>query len=270
MALNWIDPKEFSFNAFLLLERFQIKMMLQSAGWRNDKDEWRRSMGIALNANPAVRWYFEQHCPESASFITEITENAPVTIEAAEIRNAEMYALISVEDFITYTRPVLMDTNCDFIYAWDKARLFEMADFTGKTVLDVGSGSGRLAFAAAEKAAWVYAVEPVSTLRQYLHDKIIREGIVNVRVTDGMADSLPYPDNTFDIVMSGHVIGDDYSAELAEIERVCSVGGWLLDCPGDGTCDHRPVVELSKRGWEEMCYIGNVGGVTRRYRKQVV
>ena len=277
MPLGWINPEDFSFNSFLLMDRFQIRLMFDSGGWRNDKAEWRQSMGIALNANPAVRWYFENKCPETAETVRDIAAAASAATDAAEIRKAEVYALLSVEDFVLYTRPRLMDRNCSFIYAWEKRRLFEMADFRGKTVLDVGSGSGRLAFAAAEQAEWVYASEPVDSLREYLRDKIKRERIGNMRVVDGMAGNLAYPDSTFDIVMSGHVVGDDWDAETAELARVCKSGGWLLDCPGDeapvGACGHgkrhEASPELVRRGWEPMYYTGTLGGEVYRYRKQV-
>lgn len=162
-----------------------------------------------------------------------------------------------------------MDEKCDFIYAWKKERLFELADFRGKTVLDVGSGSGRLAFAAAEKAKEVYASEPVDCLREYLRDRVRKEKIENVRVVDGMADSLAYPDNTFDIVMSGHVVGDDYDAELSEIFRVVKSGGWVLDCPGEESRKCVPDTELLRRGFEEFHYTSPLGGDVYRYRKQV-
>jgi hypothetical protein len=265
MALNWIDVHDFSFNSFLLMERFQIRML---CGYR-DRPEWRNKMGIALRHNPAVQWYFIHKCPECASVVEEITAMAPDGLEAEEIRKAEAFALASVEDFVTYTRPEIMDTNCNFINGWNKERLFELADFTGKIVLDVGSGSGRLAFAAAEHARQVYASEPVDTLREYLRDKIAREEIRNVRVVDGMAHSLAYPDDTFDIVMSGHVVGDDYDAEIAELARVVKSCGWLLDCPGEDDRKRNPDGELYKRGWEEFHYISIFGGDVYRYRKQV-
>ena len=63
MTLSWINPEDYSFNSFLLLERFQINLMMNSGGWRNDKVEWRRSMGVALNANPAVKWYLKGALP---------------------------------------------------------------------------------------------------------------------------------------------------------------------------------------------------------------
>ncbi len=269
MSLNWINPEDFSFNSFLLMERFQIRLMMKAGGWRNDNLEWRYSMGVALNANPAVKWYFEHKCPECSAEVNEIVASAPTLTDTAAIRTAEVYALASVEDFVIYTRPELMAESCDFIYGWDKKRLYEMADFADKVVLDVGSGSGRLTFAAAELAKEVYASEPVDTLREYIREVIAQKGIKNVRVCDGMAHALPYPDNTFDIVMSGHVVGDDYEAEISELTRVCKPGGWVLDCPGDSVGDMKPSEEGVARGFEAMHYVGSFGKDVYRYRKQI-
>lgn len=135
--------------------------------------------------------------------------------------------------------------------------------------MDVGAGSGRLTFAAAEKAKWVYAVEPVGTLREFMRDKIKREGIQNVRVLDGFVEEIPFPDDTFDVVMSGHVVGDDYDGEIAELTRVCRAGGWLLDCPGDSERNLTPSDELTRRGWDEIHYIGSFGKDVFLYRKQI-
>ena len=265
MAFGWINPEEFSFNSFLMMERFQIRWMFESRG--NDT-AWRRNMGLALRANPAVAWYFGRKCPECANAVREIAERAPVHASPEKIREAEVYCLAHSEDFVTYTRPEMMDTSCDFIYGWDENRLHEMADFAGKTVLDVGSGSGRLAFTVTKRAMWVYASEPVDTLREFMRDKMKREGIANMWVVDGMCHALPYPDDTFDIVMHGHAVGNDWDAELDELARVCKPGGWLLSCPGDQPRKQKPCKELMERGWEEMRYKGSFGEDVYRYRKQ--
>ena len=269
MSFNWIDPEEYSFNSFLLMERFQIRLMMASGGWRNNRDEWKQKMGIALNANPAVMWYLVHRCPECAQTVTELAESAPHTTDARIIREAEVHALISVEDFTVYTTPEVMAEKCDFIRGWSKEHLFDLADLTGKTVLDVGAGSGRLTFAAAEIAAWVYASEPVGTLREYMRDKIKREGIENIRVLDGLATELPFLDNTFDVVMSGHVVGDDYENEIAELTRACKSGGWLLDCPGDSERHMRLNDEEVSRGFEPIHYVGSYGFDVYCYRKQI-
>ncbi|MDR2506271.1 MAG: class I SAM-dependent methyltransferase, partial [Oscillospiraceae bacterium] len=106
--LGWINPNDYSFNSFLLLERFQIRLMFQLGGWRVNKEEWKSKMGIALNANPAVGWYFEKRCPECASAVKELAANAPEASSTEEIREAEVFALAGVEDFITYTTPEVM------------------------------------------------------------------------------------------------------------------------------------------------------------------
>ncbi|MDR0294358.1 MAG: class I SAM-dependent methyltransferase [Oscillospiraceae bacterium] len=272
MGLGWINPEEYSFNSFLLMERFQIGLMMESNGWRNNKDEWTYSMGVALNANPAVKWYLEHRCPGCAGLVREISAKAPTVTDAAEIRKAEVYALASVEDFVIHTTPEVMETNCQYIRDWDKERLYEMADFKDKTVLDVGAGSGRLTFAAAALAKEVYAAEPVETLREFIRVKARNGHMTNIRAAEALVTSIPYPDSFFDIVMSGHVVGDDWDAEIAELTRVCKPGGWLLDCPGDETPGGdrgEQQDELVMRGWEKMCYLGNGGGYVYRYRKQV-
>ena len=109
-------------------------------------------MGIALNANPSVLWYLQRRCPECAHIITEIAENSPKNADARQIREAEIYVMTE-SDYITYTTPEVMPEVCDFIRGWDKECLFRLTDFNRKIVLDIGAGIGRLAFAAAEKAA---------------------------------------------------------------------------------------------------------------------
>lgn len=266
---HWIDPETYSFNSFLLLEQFQIRLMLNSGDWRRDKKRWAECMGIALKANPTVCWYFTHRCPECKPLVEELIKNAPSTADAVQIRESEKYALLSVEDFIIYTTPEKMAEHCDFIRGWNKVHLFELADLSGKLVLDVGAGSGRLTFAAAEKAECVYACEPVGTLREFMRDRVKSENIQNVRILDGFLEELPFPNDTFDIVMSGHVVGDHYDSEIAELTRVCKPNGWLLDCPGDSVRDILPKVELVRRSWEEIHYTGSFGKDVFLYRKQV-
>ena len=129
-----------------------------------------------------------------------------------------------------------------------------------------------MTFAAAALAKEVYASEPVGTMREFIRAKAIKDNIANVRVAEALITSIPYPDDSFDIVMQGHVVGDEWDAEIAEMTRVCKSGGWLLDCPGDETPNSdrgEQQDELVKRGWEKMSYIGNGGGNVYRYRKQV-
>ena len=263
---GWIKPEDYSFNHLLLLEEFQIRLVFENSGWKKDQEEWRRKMGICLAANPIVAWYFKQRASKVAHLIDELINNAPV-VSCDEVIKAQNWLLLAMEDFVIHTTPEKMASCCDYIKGWDEKRLFALADFDGKVVLDVGAGTGRLAFAAAKRAKMVYAVEPVATMREFMRNKIAAEGIRNVRVTDGFVCDLPYPDELFDIVMSGHVVGDDLAAELAEKARVCKTGGVTLNVPGDSEFHIGSFTELIDNGWEEFHYVGSYGKDVHVHRK---
>ena len=262
MALDWIDVNDYDFNCILLMEGFQLDYLCGCGQAVHGE------LGIALRAHPAVKWYISHLLPRHADLLDRLASDAQ-EVSPAELRRCECAVMAWMEDFVTYTTPEVMADKCPFVYGWDKARLFELADLTGKRVLDVGSGNGRLTFAAAEKAAEVYAVEPVGTLRRFLREKCQAEDIRNVRVTDGFVEALPYPDSTFDVVISGHVVGDDYDRELAELERVCKPGGIILDVPGDQHNDSVLKQELLDHGYEALPYTGSFGAKVIRYRKVV-
>ena len=262
--LGWMTPEDYAFDCMLRMERFQIRLMLE-----NPEEETAANLAAALKANPQVARLWKQKCPEMADRIEALAGGAPDGLSPAEIRAAEVKVLGAFEDFVIYTTPEVMEEKCDFIYGWKKERLFELCDLEGKTVLDVGSGTGRLAFAAAERAAFTVASEPVDSLREFMRDEIARKGIRNMRVCDGLCDSLPFPDNSFDVVMSGHVVGDRFREEVDELTRVAKPGGWLLDVPGDQRRETGRNEQLLAGGWEELAYPGTFGKTTWRYRKQV-
>ncbi len=267
MSYNWIKPEEFSFNSFLLFDRWIIKMMCNH---HLGHEEFGKNLGIALEYNPAVKWCLFHKSPECKPILEKLTLKAPKNLTQEEVRRAEISAIQEMETSIVYAHPEIMIKNCDYIYDWDKELLFELADFTDKLVLDVGSGTGRLAFAAAEKAKKVYASEPTAMLREYMRDKIKNENIKNVVVIDGTVEKIPYEDSTFDIVMSGHVVGDDYDTEIAELTRVVKNGGYIIDCIGEDNIKRKPNQELLNRGFESFYHVSKTGGDIYRYRKLVI
>ena len=274
--MAWINPDDYSFNAFLLFERFQIRQIFKDSWWQQnakqeEKEEWARHTGIALRANPSVLWYLQRRCPECAHIIGELAANAPTNASEEQIREAERALLLGSQDFVIYTTPEVMADKLEWIYGWNKSQLFDLVDLTGKTVLDIGAGTGRLTFAAAEKAAWVYASEPVGTMREFMRDKIKNEGIKNVRVLDGLVTEIAFPDDSFDVVMSGHVVGDDYDAEVAELTRVCKNGGWLIDCGGDEAGEEpESAPDMDEHGWENVRCIDRFGKTKYNQRKRVI
>lgn len=109
-------------------------------------------MGIALTNNPAVAWYFVNCCPECEKTVNQLLSKVPKGLSSEQIRLAEEYVIDYTDTSIVYVWPEITNSNCPYIREWDSERLLSMIDFTDKVVLDVGSGTGRLAFAAATKA----------------------------------------------------------------------------------------------------------------------
>jgi 2-polyprenyl-3-methyl-5-hydroxy-6-metoxy-1,4-benzoquinol methylase len=250
--LNWIKPNDYSFNTFLLFDTWIIEYFLglnhYSQGNYADAN-YRKHLGIALKYNPVLRWYFQEKCPEAGTRINELVENAPDHLPQTVVRESELHIIKAEETFIVYAYPEIME-QCDYIRQWKPDKLFALADFKDKIVLDIGSGTGRLAFSIIKEAAYVYALEPVVRLREYMLQKRDKLNIRNMKITDGIITDIPYPDNTFDIVMSGHVIGDDYENEYKEMERVVKNGGYIISCIGEDNGKRKVDEGMVKLGFE--------------------
>jgi SAM-dependent methyltransferase len=75
----------------------------------------------------------------------------------------------------------------------------------------------------------VAAVEPEAAFRRMASALARRNGI-EVDIVDGIGESIPFPDNSFDSVHIGLVLCsvDDVAATLSEIKRVLVPGGRLV------------------------------------------
>ena len=273
MSYNWIKAEEYNMNCFLLFDRWIFKWIFTDCGafdwFPSEGRDYKLEMAKALFRYPHVRWYARMKAPECAAFLDEIEAIPGDGWSEEEMREAETYILRAHETFVVYAFPEIMN-QANYIRCWDEKYLHELVDLTDKVVLDVGSGTGRLAFAAAKRAKRVYASEPCDCLREYMRDRIKAEGITNMKVLDGEVLSLPYEDDTFDVVLSGHVIGDFYEEEIVEITRITKDGGWLVICNGDDEFKREaPDPELTSRGFEWFRHESTEGGIIFNYRKQV-
>ena len=74
-------------------------------------------------------------------------------------------------------------------------------DLRGLRVADIGAGEGRLALGAARAAASVLAVDPDRGALVRGRAEARRQGISNVKFSEGAAQSLRLPDASFDVVI---------------------------------------------------------------------
>lgn len=282
MIYHWINAEEFSMETILLFDRRVIRYIMSENAWYNNgQRDYKTDMAKALSRYPYVVQFCKRKAPECAGFLKELEAiNAAgflkeirgidaAGISEAEARRAEAAILSALEPFVVYAYPEVME-QLGYIRNWSPERLYALAEFKEKLVLDIGSGTGRLAFAAAARAKRVYASEPCDVLREYMRDKIRQNGITNMKVLDGEVTNLPYEDNTFDIVMAGHVASDWYEEGLAEMTRVVKDGGVLVCCNGDDEVKRKaPEEELVRGGFEYFVQESCEGGVIYDYRKVV-
>ena len=262
MPVNWIDVTSLSFNVMLLLERVQLSWF---PGWLPENN-----LAIALRANPVVEWYMRHKCPEINEWLDEVIQNASDINNVApeEVRRAEEAVIGSINDLVTYVvAPEVYDAQ-PFL-AWDSEELSSLVDFSGKIVIDIGSGTGKLALIAAEKAEAVYAVEPVANLRQYLRKKAGERLLWNIFPVDGLITDIPFPDNFADIAMGGHVFGDNCQQEYAEMIRVTKPSGMVILCPAGAKQDDDRHNFLRSNGFEWSQFHEPGEGMVRKYWKRI-
>lgn len=98
----------------------------------------------------------------------------------------------------------------------------------GQKVLDVGAGTGSSAIPAAERGAHVTALDLTPKLLEAGRAEASQRG-VEIEWVEGDAQSLPFEDRDFDVVISciGAMFAPDHEATAREVARVCRPGGTI-------------------------------------------
>jgi ubiquinone/menaquinone biosynthesis C-methylase UbiE len=110
-----------------------------------------------------------------------------------------------------------------------------IADWSGRTVLDVGCGTGFHLPRFAERAARVTGVEPHPDLAAIARRRTRR--LTNVTVSQGTAQELPVPDASVDVAHArwAYFFGPGCETGLAELSRVVRRGGTAFVIDNDPT-----------------------------------
>jgi SAM-dependent methyltransferase len=130
-------------------------------------------------------------------------------------RQREMWA--SFTPTAMFTTPV----------AGQLAKFAEIA--AGENVLDVGTGTGVAAITAARTAARVTGLDLTPALLDQARENARIAQTEDIVWTEGDAESLPWPDASFDVVVSqfGHIFAPRPELAVAEMRRVLKPGGRL-------------------------------------------
>src|SRR5499433_19029 len=96
----------------------------------------------------------------------------------------------------------------------------------GQKVLDVAAGNGNVALAAARRWCDVVATDYVAALLDRARERADAERL-RIAFREADAEALPFPDASFDVVVStfGVMFTPDQDRAAAELVRVCRRGG---------------------------------------------
>jgi ubiquinone/menaquinone biosynthesis C-methylase UbiE len=97
---------------------------------------------------------------------------------------------------------------------------------SGQRVLDVAAGNGNVSLAAARRGCEVVATDYVPALLERARERAAAE-CLSMEFREADAEALPFPDHSFDVVVStfGVMFTPDQARAAAELIRVCRPGG---------------------------------------------
>lgn len=205
-----------SIEDLLLLESFQIDYL--------PKRVPQKEFAAIIRKYPFIKNFLILRNPSLQNFIHSILDSNKEIKDENLIQEYCEELLWEIADLIVYNKfPEIYDKKTKL--TWKIDEIIAKESLKGKTVADVGAGSGMLAFLLAKYATTVYAIEPISSFRTFIRQKSVKENSRNVFPIDGFLESIPFPDNSFDILFTSNAIGWKIEEELKEIERVVKPNG---------------------------------------------
>ena len=113
----------------------------------------------------------------------------------------------------------------------DLQRLAErLSAFPQASILDMGCGAGHASFTAAQNVKQVVAYDLSAQMLDVVTLAAKEKGLDNIAIRQGYAESLPFEDGTFDVVISRYSAHHwhDVGRALREVNRVLKPGGVVI------------------------------------------
>jgi ubiquinone/menaquinone biosynthesis C-methylase UbiE len=246
-----------------LLESFQIEYL---PGYVSE-----RELAAVLWAYPPIKCFLEKKCPSITDFIERVMAGYSPAVNQQELADCSDKLVWTITDLLIYNKYPEAYDALDF-HNWDFNEVTMIASLDHKVVIDGGAGTGRVTLEAARTARQVFAIEPVTRLRQFLREKASKAGLSNVFVIDGFLHTIPLPNEFADVLITSHALGWQLEDELKEFERVTKKGGFVIHCPGT---EETPAEEykhsrLVSSDWQyKFSRYMESDGLKRKYWKQL-
>ena len=246
-----------------LLESFQISYLPDRVP--------QREFAAVLWANPSIKNFLITKYPPINDFISDILNRfKPATDQDKLIEYSDRLVWEIADQFVYVKYPEVYDERADIDLDFDKA--ISGIFLENKVVIDAGAGTGLISFAAVKTADLVFAVEPISSLRQFIREKATKTNTKNLYSIDGFLHAIPLPDGFADVLITLRAIGWQLEDELQEIERVVKKGGHAVHL-GANSDDEKGTVlhdKLTSPKWSYRCLkYEDKGGWKVRYVKQI-
>lgn len=155
---------------------------------------------------------------------------------------------------ILYAIPRVYEWSTGFItlWNWDKWQNKVFEDLTGKKILEIGVGPGRLHLNMLKRGFEVSGVEIRKGMADRARARITKAGYKpNIHLAS--VYTLPFPDNTFDCIVMTFVLGEvkELNRAIVEMKRVLKVGGKVIaisiNYPQDNNIIARFILDIINR-----------------------
>ena len=205
-----------------LLEAFQIKAILHKAP--------KRELAAVLHAYSDILRFLITKNPPSSSFITEIMKEYGPALDQEQL-NEFIDRLVWDEWMAFYLLRNKHPEEVDYQprLVWFLEEITSITPLDDKVVIDVGAGTGNIAFDVVNSSRVVFALEPVTSLREFMRKKAKKEGTTNLFVIDGFLHEIPLPEDSVDVLITSNAITyGPFVDELEEIERIVKPDGYAI------------------------------------------